>query len=82
MIKSLKSIFVLFLAVCLTVTSIALTACKDDKGDPAEDGYTVEVLYPDNKPVKPTDSGDNRRQVSATLLDDEGKQLNKEDGTP
>ncbi len=82
MIKSLKSIFVLFLAVCLTVTSIALTACKDDKGDPAEDGYTVEVLYHDNKPVKPTDSGDNRRQVSATLLDDEGKQLNKEDGTP
>lgn len=81
MTKILKNVFVLFLAACLMITGIGFTACtKDD--DPSKDGYTVTVLYPDGTPVKSTDSGDTRRQVSVTLLGSDGEQLKGEDGTP
>ncbi|MDE6586168.1 MAG: hypothetical protein K2K80_05775, partial [Clostridia bacterium] len=78
MTKILKKFTLAIVTVCLIITGVFAAACNPEAiepEDPAKDGYTITVLYPDGTPVKASDTGNSRRPVRVKLTDDDGNNV-------
>lgn len=76
--KIFKKFVLTVVAACLIITGVFAAACnpaETQTEDPAKDGYTITVLYPDGTPVKASDTGSNRRRVRVALYDESGKNV-------
>lgn len=84
----MKKVFKRFITCCVAACIIAATAfagaCtpgnsnnndKDKHTDPTVNGYTVTVLYPDDTPVKGSDTNNPRKVVTIQLVDKDGNDI-------